>query len=143
MKSSQKGRSMIEMLSVLAIAGILSTVGIAGYVMAMNRYRANQILDYVNRCALIAQTNSKEGYAVDDAFCGDLLTDSAPLGLDGKKFVVKNAANASTTYTVTTPVIKSDQIRAALVARATSALNGEIIDIWDLQEKIEFTFRRY
>jgi len=38
---SQSGRSMVEMLGVLAIIGVLSIGGIAGYTMAMNRYRAN------------------------------------------------------------------------------------------------------
>lgn len=56
MKNTQKGRSMVEMLGVLAIIGVLSVGGIAGYTVAMNRYRANQILDMASKTAIVAQT---------------------------------------------------------------------------------------
>ena len=48
-KKSQAGRSMVEMLGVLAIIGVLSIGGIAGYTMSMRRHRAHQILDVVNK----------------------------------------------------------------------------------------------
>ncbi len=38
----QSGRSMVEMLGVLAIVGVLSVGGIAGYSTAMNTYKLNQ-----------------------------------------------------------------------------------------------------
>ncbi|MCM1323436.1 MAG: hypothetical protein NC218_04680 [Acetobacter sp.] len=41
----QLGRSMIEMLGVLAIVGILSVGGIAGYSKAMQRYKLNKVVD--------------------------------------------------------------------------------------------------
>ena len=43
-KVSEFGRSMIEMLGVLAIIGVLSILGIAGYKKAMNKYRANELI---------------------------------------------------------------------------------------------------
>ncbi len=61
MKKLQQGRSMIEMLGVLAIIGVLSIGGLAGYTMAMERHKANQILDYVSRCAVLAQTSGESG----------------------------------------------------------------------------------
>lgn len=39
---NQTGRSMIEMLGVLAIVGVLSVGGIAGYSKAMTKYRINK-----------------------------------------------------------------------------------------------------
>ena len=45
---SQSGRSMVEMLGVLAIIGVLSVGGIAGYNTAMDRHRANQVLNTWN-----------------------------------------------------------------------------------------------
>lgn len=48
MKNNQKGRSMIEMLGVLAIIGVLSVGGIAGYSKAMAKYRANKMMDQVS-----------------------------------------------------------------------------------------------
>ena len=58
--TNESGRSMVEMLGVLAIIGVLSIGGIAGYTLAMNRYRANEIL---NAAALvsIAATSAKGG----------------------------------------------------------------------------------
>ncbi len=41
----QYGRSMVEMLGVLAVMGVLSVVGIAGYHSAMNRHHANTIIE--------------------------------------------------------------------------------------------------
>ena len=40
----ESGRSMTEMLGVLAVIGVLSIGGIAGYNYAMNKHRANQVL---------------------------------------------------------------------------------------------------
>ena len=44
-KNAQSGRSMIEMLGVLAIIGVLSVGGIAGYSKAMMKYRINKAID--------------------------------------------------------------------------------------------------
>jgi len=41
---NESGRSMVEMLGVLAIIGVLSVGGIAGYRMAMNRHQVNTFL---------------------------------------------------------------------------------------------------
>jgi Tfp pilus assembly protein PilE len=41
----QSGRSMIEMLGVLAIIGVLSVGGLAGYNLAMSRVRTNKVMD--------------------------------------------------------------------------------------------------
>ena len=57
MKQFENGRSMIEMLGVLAIIGVLSVGGLSGYTMAMNRHRANQILDYATRVAMSFKTS--------------------------------------------------------------------------------------
>ena len=53
MKKLESGRSMVEMLGVLAIIGVLSIGGIAGYVLSMNRYRANQGIDLANKYASV------------------------------------------------------------------------------------------
>ena len=43
--SVQCGRSMIEMLGVLAIVGVLSIGGIAGYSKAMQKWKVNKLID--------------------------------------------------------------------------------------------------
>ena len=49
---SQSGRSMVEMLGVLAIIGVLSAGGIAGYSLSMRRHRANGVVDLASKFAL-------------------------------------------------------------------------------------------
>ena len=46
--ANEHGRSMVEMLGVLAVVGVLSIGGIQGYTYAMNKYRSNQILNELN-----------------------------------------------------------------------------------------------
>jgi len=50
-KSGQGGRSMIEMLGVLAIIGVLSVGGIAGYSKAMTKYRINKTIEQITHIA--------------------------------------------------------------------------------------------
>ena len=52
--NSQSGRSMVEMLGVLAIIGVLSVGGIAGYSLSMRRHRANGVVDIASKYALVA-----------------------------------------------------------------------------------------
>jgi len=56
MMNNETGRSMVEMLGVLAIIGVLSVGGIAGYTMAMNKYRANEILNTASMMVVLAKS---------------------------------------------------------------------------------------
>ena len=47
-KSFELGRSMIEMLGVLAIIGVLSVGGIAGYSKAMEKFKINKTIEQYN-----------------------------------------------------------------------------------------------
>ncbi len=49
--ATQRGRSMIEMLGVLAIIGVLSVGGIAGYSKAMTKYRINKTIEQITLIA--------------------------------------------------------------------------------------------
>ena len=78
-RTNESGRSMVEMLGVLAIIGVLSIGGIAGYSMAMNRYRANEALDAATKYAVIlyAADQTKKattGTALADSDVPDLAT---------------------------------------------------------------------
>ena len=46
--TNENGRSMVEMLGVLAIIGVLSVGGIAGYSKAMNKFKINKTTDQVS-----------------------------------------------------------------------------------------------
>jgi type II secretory pathway pseudopilin PulG len=56
LKLIQSGRSMIEMLGVLAIVGVLSVGGISGYSTAMNKHKNNKIMDHTY--SIIANINN-------------------------------------------------------------------------------------
>ena len=45
----QNGRSMVEMLGVLAVIGVLSLGGLAGFNKAMTKHKLNQHLDGINK----------------------------------------------------------------------------------------------
>ena len=53
----QAGRSMIEMLAVLAIMGVLTVGGIAAYSFAVSKHRANQIYNQVDLRAVASFGN--------------------------------------------------------------------------------------
>ena len=51
----ESGRSMVEMLGVLAVIGVLSVGGISGYTLAMNKHRANTVAaDLMKRAVVIS-----------------------------------------------------------------------------------------
>ncbi len=47
-QTEQSGRSMVEMLGVLAIIGVLSVGGISGYSKAMAKYKASKAMDQLS-----------------------------------------------------------------------------------------------
>ena len=55
-KSEQSGRSMVEMLGVLAIIGVLSVGGIAGYSKAMVKYKTTKTMDQISLLAANIRT---------------------------------------------------------------------------------------
>ena len=59
-KKLESGRSMVEMLGVLAIIGVLSVGGIAGYSLSMRRHRANGIVDLASKYALVLYSNCQK-----------------------------------------------------------------------------------
>ena len=66
MKTNETGRSMIEMLGVLAIIGVLSVGGIAGYSKAMNKFKTNKVADNVSMIV----TNIRTLYAQQNNYAG-------------------------------------------------------------------------
>ena len=66
MRFNEQGRSMIEMLGVLAIVGVLSVGGIAGYSKAMNKFKTNKLIEQVN----MISTNVRTLYASQKDYGG-------------------------------------------------------------------------
>jgi Tfp pilus assembly protein PilE len=109
MKKNESGRSMVEMLGVLAIIGVLSIGGIAGYTLAMNRYRANEVLDTAAKLAIVSMSNASKSAALSD------------IGLDGDNV-------AGTTFTAEDGVVTitgtSDAVKALIADMSTKYDNS-------------------
>ena len=87
-KTNETGRSMVEMLGVLAIVGVLSVGGVYGYGVAMKKHKANEAL---HKASMLATTVS--AYAMsNDGNLPSTITDFANFGYntsvtdDGTKF---------------------------------------------------------
>ena len=68
--NTQYGRSMVEMLGVLAIIGVLSVGAIAGYSKAMNKYKINKAVDTANHlfANIITKVAPDNSSIADDGF---------------------------------------------------------------------------
>ena len=53
---NESGRSMVEMLGVLAIAGVLTIGGVAGYNMAITKHRVNELHEFLRRTTVLTQS---------------------------------------------------------------------------------------
>ena len=94
MRVNESGRSMIEMLGVLAIIGVLSVGGIAGYSKAMNKFKTNKVADNVsmlvaNIKTLYAQQNTYTGLENKTAISMGVVPDE--LGTNDSTGVLTNA----------------------------------------------------
>ena len=105
---SQSGRSMVEMLGVLAIIGVLSVGGIAGYSLSMRRHRANGIIDLASKLALVAYNKCQQkilnGEVTSVTECDQVSlyqTDigSSPTGLRSDMYVPDASSGYSTDQT--------------------------------------------
>ena len=61
LNKTQSGRSMVEMLGVLAIIGVLSVGGIAGYSKAMNKHKINKTIDEITTISQNLRTLCLDG----------------------------------------------------------------------------------
>ena len=101
MNTNESGRSMVEMLGVLAIIGVLSIGGIAGYTQAMKKYRTNEAVNTIAMAAVMcaARTSSSQ---------------SVTLPTSDYVEVECNGTNGAT-WTATSPV-KTEDISAMIGA---------------------------
>ena len=70
---------MVEMLGVLAIIGVLGITGIAGYTTALNKHKANQILNGASVRAVMASTQIQRG--VENPTLGEFVDNDLGCGI--------------------------------------------------------------
>lgn len=125
--TNESGRSMVEMLGVLAIIGVLSIGGIAGYTLAMNRYRANEILNAAALVSIAATSaNGGVGATRNLAELGGIETLTLPA-------IDNNAAITSTEAGIVTIDINSQYPNVANLVHTLSGdratINGTVVTV--------------
>ena len=122
---NESGRSMVEMLGVLAIIGVLSVAGSAGYTMAMNKYRANEILNVASQLAILAQAR----YETTGANADVSGTNAGYTGNVGG--IAASSITASATGpaagTITTTATVSDEIKNQIGAATGNCTIGGFV----------------
>ena len=88
MKNNQNGRSMVEMLGVLAIIGVLSAGGLAGYSKSMFKHKLNNTIDQLTMLV----TNIRTMYGTQDNYTNLSAKQAISLGIIPA--TMKNGASA-------------------------------------------------
>ena len=96
-RNDQKGRSMVEMLGVLAIIGVLSVGGISGYSKAMAKFKLTKAQDQISMLLMnirtaFATSPSYEGLDVETAISYNI----APKDMKMDNDSLSNAFGGST-----------------------------------------------
>ena len=127
-KTNESGRSMIEMLGVLAIIGVLSVGGIAGYSKAMNKFKTNKVADNVSM--LVA--NIKTMYAQQNSFDGLTSTSAVKMGLVPDELVAEypqdnGDATLTNAYNGSVEINASNSVGTTAGSNADDALSFNIV----------------
>ena len=101
--TNETGRSMVEMLGVLAIIGVLSIGGIAGYTMAMNKFSANEIVNAIVQGAIECRTRGGIPSDFDPVkgltlTCKDKSKGTVQASINRPKEIIKAVCKSTTFY---------------------------------------------
>ena len=135
MKSNENGRSMIEMLGVLAIIGVLSVGGIAGYSKAMSKYRTNKMIDQ----ATMLITNIRTMFAQQQSYAGLNNNRAVNLQLVPEEMIVNPADPSWDNDNPTTPG-KLRNVFSGDVVVANSAIDEDDATNTDSQGAFKVSF---
>ncbi len=120
MKNNQSGRSMVEMLGVLAIIGVLSAGGLAGYSKAMFKHKLNSTMDQITMLV----TNIRTMYGTQGNYAG--LNNGSAVNLGIVPAVMDGGSGSGSARGLTNP-FKGDVTITALKADngGTTAITDE------------------
>ena len=125
--TNQSGRSMIEMLGVLAIIGVLSVGGIAGYSKAMMKFKINKTIDQISQIV----ANTRTLYARQKNYGN----------LSGKILYKANLApkemfdDGSGSYSMTNPFGGHVTVKAATKNKSAYDNKAFIVSFYDIPEE--------
>ena len=114
--NNESGRSMVEMLGVLAIIGVLSVTGIYGYKQAMNKMKANEALNFASMVyAQAAVANAGTCQATTNSFGM-----TAPASIGGSAVSVHVTCSTSESGKDTVTIVGLSDDLKAIVNNVTS-----------------------
>jgi len=130
MKNNENGRSMVEMLGVLAIIGVLSAGGLAGYSKAMFKHKLNSTMDQITMLV----TNIRTMYGTQGNYDGLDNAEAVKLGIvpavmNSGTATTGSGSNAVTTQNLTNPfkggvVIDTINAKASSLTTSASGITG-------------------
>ena len=82
-KENESGRSMVEMLGVLALMGVLAIGGVMGYRWAMTKYQANETFNELRRRVIVHSQQSITGSPLTQVELGDKTQLGYPITVTG------------------------------------------------------------
>ncbi len=135
--TNESGRSMVEMLGVLAIIGVLSVGGISAYTMAMTRFRANELVDAANKIGVLAFTKLQTSLLSGNTFVAGTtfaLTGTGGLGYNSP--IIGNPGVEVSALTTTQIQIKMTKLDND-VCQAAAALSDAKLEIGTATEKAD------
>ena len=104
LKNEEAGRSMVEMLGVLAIVGVLSIGGISGYSKAMAKYKVNKTLDQIS----LLVTNIRSTFGNQNSYTGLSNTSAISYELVDKDMSHGTASTLKSAYNGTITITTDD-----------------------------------
>ena len=114
---NESGRSMVEMLGVLAIIGVLSVIGVYGYRQAMVRLKTNEILQFAGIFYTQAMT-ADAGNCKNNPTLTDVGLNIPPMvsgaGLSGLQLGCPTTASGKGTVTLTWKTDADGDVKSAL-----------------------------
>ena len=117
MRNNENGRSMVEMLGVLAIIGVLSAGGLAGYSKAMFKHKLNSTMDQITMLV----TNIRTMYGTQGNYNGLTDLSAYKLGIIPETMVATKSGTASNVTGVT---LSSPFKGSVAIATSTTKANG-------------------
>ena len=117
MKNNQSGRSMVEMLGVLAIIGVLSAGGLAGYSKAMFKHKLNSTMDQLTMLV----TNIRTMYGTQDNYNNLSVAQAYGLG------IIAASASQGTNHSQMINPFKGDVELESAVVKGTIADSGFVV----------------
>ena len=121
---NQSGRSMVEMLGVLAVIGVLSVAGIAAYSNAMNRHRANELLNEANRRATILALQITAGRSGSSLSIDEFSNNATGNGTFASPSYTSGAKTFTMSLTGVTPAVCA-QMKTFVGTNSIMAIEGE------------------